>query len=222
MAVRRADLNQRDINTDAAGANQAGYVGEEHRHEVGTPFLHCSPHVGSNEKSDVTKSVLELGRHVGSRAKGHEMNDLVVGEVGPVGNHGFHQRDGFSRSGTNENPATGRNASHCLSGGDDLTGEALPQVDYRFIIPRNVVHRATSTGFPQMWTRRSDTLPSNSRATAPRPRLPTSTSSMSGASAKRAISSAGAPRRMSLSAFMPANCSALSRNSIASCSCARS
>ena len=111
MLVRRAHLDQGDVDANPVTANQLGNLREEDRQKFRSALLHCVPDVRPDEERDVAEAVLEPRCNIGGRPEGQQMDDNVVSEVIAVPNEPLYEGDWLGRARGDEDGPSPRDAA---------------------------------------------------------------------------------------------------------------
>ena len=111
MRVRRTDLDQRDVDSNATLLDELGDFRKKDRHEVGPTLVYRVADVRPDEECRVAETLIHRFFDVGRRAESEEMDDLVVSEVTPVLDHRVDEVARFGRPGSDQDPAAGRDGA---------------------------------------------------------------------------------------------------------------
>ena len=120
--VGRRHLDQRRIQRQFTGGEQAGNIGEKDRCIVAESFLDNPPYVFGNEETVDAETVRQVALRVRRLAECEQMHDLRVGQFMTPRHESADQFLRLRAAGADENPLTRPDARHRPRGSGDHIG----------------------------------------------------------------------------------------------------
>jgi len=125
VLVRLGDLDQRDVDDEAARAEERRDLGEEHRRVIGAPRVHRLARIRADEERVVAEALVEARLGVRRDAERHDVDDLGVFEV-VARRESTDERLRLPGTASNEDASAVMDAPHGVGRGLDLVRVAHP------------------------------------------------------------------------------------------------